>query len=275
MSDIPRHPAPEDEASLGPDEDPEGAENTEDTGTEADQAGDGGEADEDADGAEPEEEELLADEPPPRRGGGSQAIRAQRARAQAAERELAEERRQRQEDRQRLQALEQRIAQDPQAQARAEAEWQERLEMMTPAQAAQAVMQRGRQEFGQALQAVQFQANDRADKAAYDAEARVNPIHRKYRAEVERVLAEERRVGRNPDREVILDVLYGREMRLAGTRAAPGQRRAAAARVAAAQTRPTGARSTANPGSRRPAPGSREDDERIIAEGIARGERVF
>jgi len=274
MSDIPRHPALEDEVDLGQIEDENAAEDETpeaDDGARDDDAGDG-----EGEGEGGEDEEVLAEEPPaPRRGGGSQTIREQRRRAQDAERELAEERRQRQEDRQRLVALEQRLTQDPQAQARAEQEWQQRLEMMTPAEQAQAIMQRGRQEFGAALQQVQFQANDRADKQAYDAEARVNPIFKKYQPEVERVLAAERAQGRNPDREVILDVLYGREMRQRAARAAPAQRRAGAARVAGQQTRPTGARSTAPAASRRPAPGSPEDDDRIIAEAIARGEKVF
>jgi hypothetical protein len=146
---------------------------------------------------------------------------------------------------------------------------------MTPAQQAQAVMERGRREFGQALQSIQFQSNDRIDKAAYDAEARSNPIFKKYAPEVERVLAAERAQGRNPDRVVILDAIYGREMRERAGRAAPQQRRAGAARVAAAQTRPTGARSTASPGSRRPAPGSLADVEAQLDAAIARGENVF
>jgi len=272
MSDIPRQPAPEDEVDLGPQEDTDAAdeiETVEDAGD--DDAGDGEGEDEGG-----EDEEVLAEEPPaPRRGGGSQTIREQRARAQEAERRA-------QEAEQRVQALERQVQtiatqvqHDPQAQARVEQEWQQRLEMMTPGEQAQAIIQRGRQEFGAALQQVQFQANDRADKQAYDAEARVNPIFKKYQPEVERVLAAERAQGRNPDREVILDVLYGREMRQRATRAAPAQRRAGAARVAGQQTRPTGARSTATAASRRPAPGSPEDDDRIIAEAIARGEKVF
>lgn len=276
MSDNPRQPAPVDEGDFGPTEDEiaddQDLENPEADGDGA--AGDDGDAGGEDEGGE--DEEVLADDPaPPPKGAGARRVANATRRMAAAEAELAEERRQRQEDRQRLQALEQRIAQDPQAQARAEAEWQANLEMMTPAQQAQAIMQRGRQEFGAALQQVQFQANDRADKAAYDAEARVNPIFKKYQPEVERVLAAERAAGRNPDREVILDVLYGREMRQRAGRAAPVQRRNGAARVAAATTRPTGARSTAPAGARRPAPGSIEADRELINAAIARGEKVF
>lgn len=277
MSDIPRDqrdPQPREEADLGE------IEELEDAALDEGEAGDGADEgqdgeDEGEDAADEDEVEEVADEPAPRRGGGSQAIRQQRARAQAAERELAEERRQRQEDRQRLQLLEQRITQDPQAAARAEQEWYQSLELMTPAEQARQIMTRGRQEFAQHFQALQFQSNDRLDKQAYDAQARINPIFKKYAPDVERVLAAERAAGRNPDREVILDVLYGREMRQRAERAAPAQRRAGAARGAAQRTQPTGARSTVAPGSRRPAPGSAEADEALINAAIARGERVF
>ncbi len=278
MSDIPRG-----ERAPNPAEDVDGEieeiEDAADDGGEG-EAGDGADegdaTDGETDGDDEGEDEEVEAEPAPRRGGGSQTVREQRRRRQEAERELAEERRQRQEDRQRLALLEQRVTQpDPQAAARAEQEWYQSLELLSPADMARQVMARGRQEVGRALQNIQFQANDRADKQAYDAQARINPIFKRFQPEVERVLAAERAAGRNPDREVILDVLYGREMRARAERAAPGQRRAGAARGAAQRTGPTGAKSTLKPGGRRPAPGSIEADEALVAAAIARGERVF
>ncbi len=122
MSDIPRQPALEDEADLGQIE--EGDDATEvDEGAEAQGDDEGGDDAGDEEEA-PEDEDVDAEPPAPRRGGGSQTIRAQRARAQAAERALAEKEREIAELRGFQAGATSRQQQaDPQAQARAEQEW--------------------------------------------------------------------------------------------------------------------------------------------------------
>ncbi len=269
MSDIPRgeRAPPAEDADLG---EIEGGEAEAGDGADEGAAADGEDADD-----EGQDEEVADEQPAPRRGGGSQTIREQRRRAQEAENRTRELERENAELRGFRAGASQQLPVDPQAAQRAEQEWYQSLELMTPAEQARQIMNRGRQEFAQHFQALQFQSNDRLDKQAYDSQARINPIFKKYAPEVERVLASERAAGRNPDREVILDVLYGREMRQRAERAAPAQRRAANGRAAAQQARPTGARSTVAPGSRRPAPGSIEADEALVAAAIARGEKVF
>ncbi len=265
-----REPLVDEEPGLGEIEEDEGAE---DPGaeTEGDQAG--GEPDGDEEAEAEEGDEDVAAEPPPRRGGGSQTIRAQRARAQEAERKAA--------------ALEAELrgyqagatarqpAADPQAAARAEQEWYQSLELMAPAQQLQAVMQRGRQEFGQALQQLQFNQNDLADQTRFEASCARSPIRDAYREKVEKYRQENLRRGFVISREEAFHLIYGRELEGKSNRVAPRQRREAAQRVAGQRTRPTGARSNMAPGGRRPAAGSAEADWATIDAAVARGEKVF
>jgi hypothetical protein len=160
---------------------------------------------------------------------------------------------------------------DPQAAARAEQEFYASLELMPPAQAYQTLMRQGQSVIEARLQQAEFRANDRIDKRDYDAAARTDPVARQYQAQVEQILADERRMGRNPERETILDVLVGRETRAKARAAAPGQVRNGQRRINQQRTQPTGARSNVSPGGRRPAPGSREADEAALADAAARG----
>ena len=264
---------PVEEEVLGP----EDATEDEVEDVQADADADGGDG-VDADGQEGEEgqEDEVADEPPaPRRsGGGSETIRAQRRARQEAEAEAARLRQELAEARGFQQGIQARQV-DPQTAARAEQEFYQRLSMLPPEEAHREVIQRGRQEFGAALQQIEFRSNDRADKQAYDIAARTDPLARKYQAQVEQILSDERRQGRNPDRETILDVLVGRETREKARAATPGQRNGAARRVASQQTRPTGARGDVAAKGRRPQPGSLEADIALVEAAIARGESVF
>jgi translation initiation factor IF-2 len=265
--------APVEEEVLGPeDADTEGDEGAP---TDADEAGgdglDGDDGDEpEADEEEAEGEDEVEARPAPRRGGGSATVRAQRRRAQEAEartaaleREVAE-----------LRQIASRPAVDPAAAARAEQEWLAQLDMMTPAQAAQAVLERSRRENQQQLNMLHFQTTDRLDKQAYDATARTSKVHQQYRSQVEQVLASERAQGRNPDREIILKYLVGNDVLERGARAAPAQRSAAARRVNGQRTQPTGARGNVAPAGRRPAPGTPEHDDMLVEEFFSRGGRL-
>jgi hypothetical protein len=274
MSDIPRNIAPTNEADLGPNEALEDGEILEDAEVDADEAGgDEGVDDEQEEG--PEAEDDVDPAPAPRRGGGSQTIREQRRRAQEAERRAAEAERRVQHLEQQVQTIATRFQQDPQAQARAEQEWLQQLEMMPPAQAYQAVIQRGRQEFGGALQQLRMEQHELADQARYEASCARSPTRDAYRDRVEQYRAEQRRAGFVIGREEAFHLLYGRDLEARANKARPAQQRAGQRNIARQQTRPTGARSTVSPQSRRPAPGSLEADEALINAAIARGESVF
>jgi hypothetical protein len=266
---------PVEEEVLGP-EDAE-IEAGEDASTDADETGGDGVDGDDGDEGEAEGEEAEDDvAPEPRRGGGSQTIRAQRARAQAAERELAEVKRQIAE----LQgfqagATSRQQQPDPQAAQRAEAEFYAQLELMPPAQAYQAIVHRERQNIGGALQQLRLEQQDLADQARYEASCARSPTREAYREKVEDYRQSQLRRGFIISREEAYHLLLGRDTEARASRAAPRQRAAAAARVAGQRTQPTGARSNMRPGGRRPQPGSAEADAAAIAEADARGIKIW
>ncbi len=235
MSD--RAPATEG-ADLGEIEEIEDAEPEDFDAGAADAAEDGAGTDE----GEDEAEEGNDVDPALRRGGGAATPRNLRRRAQEAERErdglrqtIAELQRSQQE-------IQQRIAADPQARARAEAQEAELLSRMGPDEQARYFYNKGRQEIGQVLQNQRIETADQIDRLSYDSTARSSPLHQRYATRVEDLLRTERSQGRSPPREVILDYLIGRDVRERAMRAAPGQRRQAAARVRGQPTRPGAAR---------------------------------
>jgi hypothetical protein len=262
----------EEEIVLGPDEEEDLAEADapEDEGDDA-----GGDADE-QEGEGEEAEDVTAEPPAPRRGGGSQTIREQRRRAQEAEQRAAQLERELAEARGFQQGMQARAV-DPQAAARAEQEFYASLELMAPAEAYRQLMARGQAQVGTALQQIEFRANERADKQAYDIACRSSPAREKFRAQVEQVLASERAQNRNPDRETIYKWLLGDEMDRKMSRASPAQRNGAARRVAAQRTQPTGARGDVAARGRgaRLVPGTPEHDDWLVNEGIRSGHNVF
>ncbi len=262
----------EEEFELGPEE-----EDDSDEAASGEVDGEGGEDADGDDGGEGQEteEDVTAEPPAPRRGGGSQTIREQRRRAQEAEERAAKAERELAEARGFQQGIAARQV-DPQAAARAEQEFYASLEMMPPAQAYQALMHRGQQQIGAVIQGVEFRANERADKQAYDIACRTSPARERYRAQVEQILASERSQGRNPEREVIYRHLLGDEVDRKMSAAASKQRTGAARRVASQRTQPTGARGdVAAKGRGRLVPGTPEHDDWLIAEGIRQGHNLF
>jgi hypothetical protein len=249
MSD--RAPAVPADEGLDLDEIEEG-EIPEDDETGVDAGGDEDATDEDGEGEEAEESDV---DPAPRRGGGAATPRTLRRRAQEAERALVARDAEIAELRRGQQEIQQRLASDPQAAQRAEQEWLANLELMSPSQQAQAVIERGRREFGGALRGLQQQNADQIDRLSYDAAARTSPLHQRHAARVEEIHAAELRQGRVHPREAILDNLIGREVREKAGRAAPAQRRQANGRVQRQTTRPGAARGDASGGR-----GRRNDD---------------
>jgi hypothetical protein len=270
---LPREPVIDEGADLGEIEEGDDAAEVDEGGeTEGDDEGrDDGDGEEEG----PEAEDDVA-EPAPRRGGGSQTIRAQRARAQAAERALADKEREIAELRGFQAGATSRQQQpDPQAQARAEQEWWQNYEVQSPVVQAQMLQQRARTEFGGALQQLRFEQQELADQARYDASCARSPTREAYRDKVEQYRAQQRRAGFVIGREEAYHLLLGRDTEARAARARPGQQRAAAARVAGQRTQPTGARSNMAARGRRPQPGSEEADLAAIRDADARGIKIW
>ena len=106
----------------------------------------------------------------------------------------------------------------------------------------------------QASQQALFQAQDMADKTTYQVKAAANPIYTKYEKRVEAELNKARANGQNPNRELILAVLIGRDQLEGNFKPA-----AAKAGKTIARGKPTGARSDT------PARGSMSDREKRAA----------
>lgn len=88
----------------------------------------------------------------------------------------------------------------------------------------------------QASQQALFQAHDMADRTTYQSKSNNNPIYSKYESRVEAELSKARQSGQNPNRELILAVLIGRDQ-------LAGNYKPAAAAKTVARGKPTGARS--------------------------------
>ena len=137
---------------------------------------------------------------------------------------------------------------------------------MAPDELVADVQRELRQEFGGAFAALQFQTADAGDKTAFAASFALYPAREKYAQRVEEALAAERSAGRNHSREAIYRYLKTADDETRGSRLAPSQRRAAAARVADQRARPVGGRGDGAPAGRRPAAGTPEADQAILDE---------
>lgn len=261
MSDLPESQPGDEEIDL------EGEETEADAEIDAggDEEGDAG------DDGQGQEEEGDVD-PPPRQGRKSQAQRW-RDRAERTDRELQALKNQFQGFTQGQQQFRQQP--DP-GLARQQAEQRRaQLEMMSPLEAAEFIANEKAQQFQQAMLFQSLQNEDRLDKRDYDLAARTDRTRAQYRDRVEAALAAERQAGNlRATREDEFYKLYGRDVAERAAKAAPGQRKRAAANVARQQTRPGGARGDGAGGGRRPAPGTPEDDDRIIEEGFRNGMRL-
>lgn len=239
----------------------EEAEDAETLDAELDEAGEGG----DDGAAEGEDEAEEGDDvaPEPRRGGGAATPRNLRRRAQEAEREAAALRTTVGDLQRRQQEFEARLAQDPNAKARAEAQEAEMLARMGSDEQARYFFQKGRQEFGQVLQNQRAETADQIDRLTYESTARSSPLHQRYAPRVEDTLRTERSMGRSPPRQIIFEWLVGKDVVERAMRAAPGQRRQAAARVRSQTTQPGAARGDAGAGRRAPADSIEATRERL------------
>lgn len=128
---------------------------------------------------------------------------------------------------------------------------QEYLDSLTPDQRVEFLNQETRQLFSQQLQQMQFQNQDIADKAAFDALCRTNPAAAKLKTKVEERLAAERAKGFNYPRDVILKFTIGERALNGAPKAKTRQERQAAEQRQRHQGRPNGGRSDVQGGDRR------------------------
>jgi hypothetical protein len=225
-----------------------------------------GEGEADADGGEEGAEGDV--EPPPRQGRKSQAQRW-RERAERAEREAAE-------GRGFQRAAEQLRSQQPQQpnqEAERLARWeQDNLPLMSAQEVGAYYYNKGMQQSQQQALLQQLTTEDRLDKRDFDQQARTSRVHAQYKDEVERELAAERQRGNlRASRDDILHRLVGRDAITRSERTAGTQRRAAARRVAGAQTRPTNGRGDGAAGRGKGTWGDPEFDARMAAEALRKG----
>lgn len=151
---------------------------------------------------------------------------------------------------------------DPAAQQAAEERFWASLEMMPQAEALKAVYARASAEVRQQLGFQQITTQENFDRQQYEANARTSRVHQQYRQRVDDLVAAERSRGNVVGREVALKFLLGEDAINRANRIAPGQRRAAAGRLAGQTTRPTNGRGdVARGGGRRD---QASDDERLL-----------
>ncbi len=230
MSD-PRNPPLEEDIDLGEIEEDGGGEGEEGSDAEAPDDIESPEGDEEA---EVEERDVAE-----RRPSRSQN------RVSNLTRQLAEERTARERIERDLAELRTRSLQppaDPAAQARAAAEEAERVRQMMPEEQIAYFRNRDRQEFGSALQGIEFRMMDRADKLAWQASCERNGQRARLNDRVEQVLQDYRSRGQNAEREQVYKYVLGDELDRKASGQLPRQRAAAARRVAAQTTRPGSAR---------------------------------
>lgn len=107
----------------------------------------------------------------------------------------------------RLNALEQ--AQAGRQTAQQEIEERERVALMSPDERTEFLVKKVEQNFGRQISQLQFQSADSADKTAFDGLCARNKAFAAVQDRVEELLAQERRAGSNPRREVVAKYLIG------------------------------------------------------------------
>lgn len=169
----------------------------------------------------------------------------QRQRRQRAERQLADERRARQDLEGRLAALERNNAAprpDPAELARREREEQERVALLPIEQQSRYWYDKGRQEFGGALLGLQQQMADNADRADFGRMLERSALARQLEPEVERMVAQERARGNaSVSRTAVLNYLVGRRVLDGTLPSRDSARNGAAAQRRRQTTRPASA----------------------------------
>lgn len=157
--------------------------------------------------------------------------REAKERAQLLERELENARRERQQPQQ-------------QPQEESDEAFFARVSLLEPMQQVDAKLARAEKRHQRELFISNLRSADALDKADYNAKAAGNPRYKKYAAEVERILAEERQAGRwNTTRETIYYYVLGKAADQVDPKRKQKQRDDAQERVSRQQARDSGGRS--------------------------------
>lgn len=168
-----------------------------------------GDQDQDEDEVEEQDEDQEEDEVD---AAGQQQQQRQPTRGEnrvaRATREAAEAKRERDQLRQDMERLRQQIN-NPPAPQETMAQRNERLANMEPWERSEYLRQESEARTAATLQRIEFNANESADKTAYDALCQRVPAAAKLRNEVEQRLAEMRAGGTTAPREVVLKYLLG------------------------------------------------------------------
>lgn len=203
----------------------------------------------------PEDEPLPEDdgEPEPQGDGAQPEVppRRRESQFQRYKRELDETRRELAELKQYRPAQPPPTGPDPQQIARQEAEFQQYLETLTPAQAVIAVRDRMAAAYQHDAALRELRAIEREDQREFRRNAQNDRARTELMQEVERTVAGWRQIGiLSLTREDAFLMLRGRQLEQQRARKGPQQRREGAARVAAQTTRPAGARGDVAAGRR-------------------------
>lgn len=118
----------------------------------------------------------------------------------------------------------------------------EKLSLMEPTERAVFLQAERIEQMNHQMMVSELRSEDRADKAAYDARATVDPRYARNKDSVEQELKDLRAKGINATREQCLVQVLGRK--LLSEKPRKGAREAAAQRVASVKGKPTSARST-------------------------------
>jgi hypothetical protein len=150
--------------------------------------------------------------------------RESQARADRLEREIASLRTEREADRARV------VTETPEQE-------NARLALMTPEERIDYKLDKAARNNQQQMQQIHFQTADQTDRLAYQTKAATDTRYAKYADEVEAKLAEARRTGGNPQREVVLKFILGEKL-LANQAKSDSQKKAAAETIKRQKTSP-------------------------------------
>jgi hypothetical protein len=239
--------APENDEGFEYEEPQEEATDLDEGEDDADEGFEDGE--EDVDGQEGPDD-VGADE-----GQEGRSAEVSRTRSRAADR-VATATRIAAEAKRRAEAAEQRLALIEQAQHQnmnreSAAQREQRLAMMDPDQRVQFLLQEQAQSFRSEINAIRFEAQDSADRTAFEALCARNPVAAKHHEKVEAELQRLRAAGQTAPRTTILKYVIGDSALAATPRARNKAAQAAAGNRARQVARPASGRSDVSSSSGR------------------------
>jgi hypothetical protein len=95
----------------------------------------------------------------------------------------------------------------------------EEMALWTPEQRSDYKLEKATRGFTAAMQQVQLQSADLADKSSFDMQCATQPLWKKYSGEVEKRLADLRKQGQSAPREAILKFILGEKLLTGGGKA--------------------------------------------------------